>query len=78
MKARDRQWKEIKLTGEGLFGQALQHEIDHLDGKLYIDRLESLDALQRIEPLRPHQREAREDGEHPEQEARTVEEPRLS
>jgi len=62
VKARDRQWKESKLVGEGLFGQALQHEIDHLDGKLYIDRLDSLDMLQRVEPRRPHEREPR-DGE---------------
>ena len=30
---------EIVLEGEGLFAQALQHETDHLDGKLYLDRL---------------------------------------
>lgn len=30
---------EVVLEGDGLFAQALQHETDHLDGKLYIDRL---------------------------------------
>jgi peptide deformylase len=30
---------EIVLEGEGLLAQALQHETDHLDGKLYLDRL---------------------------------------
>ncbi len=30
--------KEIVLEGEGLLAQALQHETDHLDGKLYLDR----------------------------------------
>ena len=30
----------IELSGEGLLAQALQHETDHLDGKLYIDGLE--------------------------------------
>lgn len=29
----------VVLEGEGLFAQALQHETDHLDGKLYLDRL---------------------------------------
>lgn len=29
----------IMLEGEGLFAQALQHETDHLDGKLYLSRL---------------------------------------
>lgn len=30
---------EIVLQGDGLLAQALQHETDHLDGKLYLDRL---------------------------------------
>ena len=29
----------IEISGEGLLAQALQHECDHLDGKLYLDRL---------------------------------------
>ena len=45
--ARDLKGKEIRLTGEGLFGQALQHEIDHLNGMVYVDRLDSLDELRR-------------------------------
>ncbi|WP_336650778.1 MULTISPECIES: peptide deformylase [unclassified Leucobacter] len=31
---------EIVISGEGLLAQALQHECDHLDGKLYINRLD--------------------------------------
>lgn len=31
---------EIVLEGEGLMAQALQHETDHLDGMLYLQRLE--------------------------------------
>lgn len=30
---------DVELAGEGLLAQALQHETDHLDGILYIDRL---------------------------------------
>ncbi|CAN5422748.1 peptide deformylase [soil metagenome] len=30
----------IELSGEGVMAQALQHETDHLDGKLYIEGLE--------------------------------------
>jgi peptide deformylase len=30
---------EIEIEGEGLLAQALQHETDHLDGILYLDRL---------------------------------------
>lgn len=34
--------KEISVEGEGLLAVALQHEIDHLDGKLFIDRISRL------------------------------------
>lgn len=33
--------KKINLTGEGLLARALQHEIDHLNGILFIDYLTS-------------------------------------
>lgn len=33
----DRQANKIRLEGEGLFAQCLQHEIDHLNGRLYLD-----------------------------------------
>lgn len=42
MKALDRQGQPYELEAEGLLAQAIQHEIDHLDGKLYIDYLSSL------------------------------------
>jgi peptide deformylase len=32
--------------------RALQHELDHLDGKLYIDYLESMDELIPVAQLR--------------------------
>jgi len=49
VKARDAHGKEIRIVGaEGLLGQALQHEIDHLNGMVYVDRLDSLDGLQRV------------------------------
>ncbi|MBO1902023.1 peptide deformylase [Leucobacter weissii] len=32
--------REVVIEGEGLLAQALQHECDHLDGKLYIQRLD--------------------------------------
>lgn len=31
---------EVVIRGEGLLAQALQHECDHLDGTLYINRLQ--------------------------------------
>ncbi len=35
----DRKGKEIEIEAEGLLAIALQHEIDHLDGLLLIDRI---------------------------------------
>jgi len=32
--------QELVLEGDGLFAQALQHETDHLDGMLYLERLD--------------------------------------
>jgi peptide deformylase len=29
----------LRLEGSGLMARALQHEVDHLDGKLFLDRL---------------------------------------
>lgn len=35
---RDRQGRKHKLTAEGFFARAVCHELDHLDGILYIDK----------------------------------------
>ena len=43
--AQNRVGKRVKVSGSGLLGRALQHELDHLDGKLYIDYLDSMDEL---------------------------------
>ena len=50
VKGRDRHWKEVRLKVTELLAQALEHEIDHLNGMLYIDHLESPDKLYQIEP----------------------------
>jgi peptide deformylase len=34
--------REVEIEADGLLAVALQHEIDHLDGKLFIDRLTAL------------------------------------
>ena len=42
---------EVELSGEGLMAQALQHETDHLDGRLFIEGLEKdvkRDAMRQI------------------------------
>lgn len=38
-KGLDQDGNSIEVSGTGLFARALQHEIDHLDGILFVDRL---------------------------------------
>ena len=38
----DEKEKEVTIEAESLLAVALQHEIDHLDGKLFIDRISRL------------------------------------
>lgn len=40
VRAQDRHGKTFEKTGEGLLARAFCHEIDHLDGVLYIDIME--------------------------------------
>lgn len=42
VRAQDRTGKSFELEAEGLLAKALQHEIDHLNGLLFIDRLSPL------------------------------------
>ena len=43
---------EVEVRGEGLLAQILQHECDHLSGKLYIDRLSSEERKLAMRTLR--------------------------
>lgn len=42
----------VVLEGEGLMARALQHECDHLDGILYIDRLERAERKKAMKAIR--------------------------
>lgn len=48
-KGLDLRGREIRIKGEGLLAQALEHETDHLNGILYIDHVESEDKLYKAE-----------------------------
>jgi peptide deformylase len=50
VKGKDRNGRDVKIKTAGPLAHILQHEIDHLDGILYIDYLDSLDRLQKVEP----------------------------
>ena len=50
-KGLDLDGKEIRKKGkDDLLAQALEHEIDHINGTLYIDHLPSLDLLEKVDP----------------------------
>lgn len=53
VKGLDPNGKEIRIKATELLAQVLEHEIDHLNGVLYIDHLESVEKLRRIEPEEP-------------------------
>ena len=59
-KALDHRGKVVRFKGEDLLAQALEHEIDHLDGTLYIDRLVDRDKLWKEEPQETPQEEPEE------------------
>ena len=50
VKGLDRNGKKIRIRANGLLAQALQHEIDHLNGTIYVDHLEGTENLHKIEP----------------------------
>ena len=41
----DREGAAIDLEAQGFFARVLQHECDHLDGRVYLDRMEGLRSL---------------------------------
>lgn len=50
VRAKDRHGKEFKITAEDLLAEALEHELDHLNGVLYIDHMEEGRKPHKIEP----------------------------
>ena len=50
VKAQDRRGKKVRIKAEGFLARVFQHETDHINGILYIDRVESPDKLRRIVP----------------------------
>jgi len=50
--ALDLDGNEIEYAGDGLLGRVLQHEVDHLEGLLLIDRLDRAERKQALKELR--------------------------
>ena len=55
LKAVDRTGKPYEIEADGLLAQCIQHEVDHLNGKLYIDYLSSLKRERLMKRMREEQ-----------------------
>ena len=42
-------YEKVTYEGDGLFGRCMQHEIDHLDGKTFVDRMKPLERIQLLQ-----------------------------
>ena len=56
VRGRDREGHERVVEGEGLLARALQHEMDHLDGLLFLDRLRGIKRDVMLRKIRKLQR----------------------
>jgi peptide deformylase len=54
---RDRDGLPITIEGNGLLARALQHELDHLDGRLFLDRLRGIQRDVIVRRIRKQQRQ---------------------
>jgi peptide deformylase len=45
VEAYGRDGKRLRFTADGFHARVVQHECDHLDGVVYLDRMESLESL---------------------------------
>jgi peptide deformylase len=59
VRALDRDGRDRVIEGTGLLARALQHEIDHLDGKLFLDRLRGIQRDIIVRKIRKQQRTGR-------------------
>lgn len=50
VKGKNRSGKDIRIKAEGLLARCLQHEIDHIDGILFTDRMDDPSQLRKVEP----------------------------
>ena len=50
VKGKGRLGRAVRIKATGLMAEALEHEIDHLNGILYVDHIQHEDKLHRIEP----------------------------
>lgn len=58
VRALDRNGKQIELDADGLLAVCIQHEMDHLEGKLFVDYLSDLKRTRIRKKLEKERREA--------------------
>lgn len=61
MVGQDRHGKRIKVAGSALLARAIQHEFDHLQGELYIDRLPPGERIVPVSELHAEHEDADDD-----------------
>jgi peptide deformylase len=54
LRALDREGKAFRLEASGFFARVIQHECDHLDGSVYLDRMKDARSLSFIEEWDRH------------------------
>jgi len=54
LEALDRRGQRFKVEAAGFFARVVQHECDHLDGSVYLDRMSGMRSLGFIEELERH------------------------
>ena len=54
LEAQDRHGKAYSLEAEDFFARVIQHECDHLDGRVYLDRMEGMRTLTFIKEFEDH------------------------
>jgi peptide deformylase len=52
VEAWDRHGTPLRFTAAGFHARVVQHECDHLDGKVYVDRMRSMDTLSFLDEFR--------------------------
>ncbi|HLF76379.1 MAG TPA: peptide deformylase [Dehalococcoidia bacterium] len=61
VKGLNRDGRPVRYHASDLFAEAIEHEVDHLDGKLYFDLLDSIEELQPLKPGEDDEEEEPED-----------------
>lgn len=56
IQAQDRHGKHFEMSAEGLLGECFQHEIDHLNGKLFVDLLSPIKRAMARKKLEKYKR----------------------